>query len=665
MTQTPSLAEVRQRARNLSLRAAQLHGAQQASQARHDELIVKVGEANGRRALAKEIKQAFTALQARAHARSVGAFERLLTALVEDVMPNEGQIKLIPKFRDNTTWLDVMKLDQDLNLEDVLDDNGGALTNIVSAGLRFAALNRTKNRRFMVLDEPDCWIQPMLIPALIRVVAQVAEQTRTQTLFISHYDKPEEFEGLVTVVRMTVDENDVPSVHVVGEPKHVWKDDNEPGIRGVELFNVRRHHHTYIPCFPGGMALVGPNNKGKSTLLSTPFRAMAFGETSESMIRHKQKEARIVIHLEERKRLELVRKRTGSPAVIYRMFEGDNEKPLHEGAPDKRGAVPYWVTQALGVSKVDDIDIQIGRQKAPIFLLNESAAKRASILSMGRESGHLASMMKLYESISAEDTSTINKGEEELTKLKARLAALNNVPSVISSLEILSEMVEDATAAQASVDRRKSVIDHLVAGQHRVARAAATEKVLAGLPELPAVVDTAPISAKVRELDAVATRVRRATVQESILGGLPELPSLSDSSRASNLANQISRSEKLVAKLNLRDLPSLPEVKDTSRLIELGRAIKFGEIRVAAIGKLPKELPSLPDVRDTAGHSKAVDRLMTSQARVTASSATITDASQEFDEADAAFKELKAELGVCPLCESSLAEGQGHAIHHH
>jgi DNA repair exonuclease SbcCD ATPase subunit len=77
------------------------------------------------------------------------------------------------------------------NLEDILTGQGGSVCNIISVGLRLIALSQLdekEHRRFLVLDEQDCWIRPDLVPRLMAIIHAIARRLNFQILVISHHD---------------------------------------------------------------------------------------------------------------------------------------------------------------------------------------------------------------------------------------------------------------------------------------------------------------------------------------------------------------------------------------------------------------------------------------------------------------------------------------------
>lgn len=605
---------LRQRLHQLSVRAAQLEGARKADAARNGELLKGVSLAKGRLGLGEEVSRIFDALQQKAHERSVGAFERLLSAILNDVLPDEGKVRLLPQFKSNTTWLDIA-LEKNGSLEDVVDGNGGAVTNVVCAGLRFAALSRTDNRRLMILDEPDCWLKPERVPAFVRVVAQVASQTQTQTFFITHHD-PSFFEGQVNLVRFSADKNGKVLAQSLAPLVSDWEDNIQPGVRAIELVNVRRHEHTIIPCYPGATAFIGDNNLGKSTAVVTSFKAVAYGESDDTLIRHGADEARIIFYLEGNKRIEWSRALKRSPSVIYRLMEGDTV--LAEGRPKTRNQAPEWVTDVLGVARVDDLDIQVGNQKAPVFLLNDSAPRRAQILSVGRESGHLKTLMKKYDDIKATDRETVKQGELVLARLKVRLGYLAKAEELPSRLETLAAQSEDFLR---EVERGEK------------------------------------LQAQLAKLAAAQTACEQATAQWRALETLPECPELQDEAQLVKLTARLEKHAKVAGLPDAPVLPAFPELHELALLLKMGQRISQSGKLIAACAPLPQSVPTLPELVDLEGLNRFSVKLTNQGQTVVSSQRDLVALQQDEAREIRRLEELKEEMGgECPLCGAAFPE---------
>ncbi|WP_337221712.1 hypothetical protein, partial [Vibrio cholerae] len=59
-------------------------------------------------------------------------------------------------------------------------------------------------RKFIVFDEPDCWVKPDLITAFVTTLTRACESLGAQALFISHHDYSH-FPESVAVTRISPD----------------------------------------------------------------------------------------------------------------------------------------------------------------------------------------------------------------------------------------------------------------------------------------------------------------------------------------------------------------------------------------------------------------------------------------------------------------------------
>jgi predicted ATPase len=51
-----------------------------------------------------------------------------------------------------------------------------------------ATLDEKQHRRFLVLDEQDCWLRPDLVPRLVKIIHEAGRALGFQVLLISHHD---------------------------------------------------------------------------------------------------------------------------------------------------------------------------------------------------------------------------------------------------------------------------------------------------------------------------------------------------------------------------------------------------------------------------------------------------------------------------------------------
>ena len=586
-----------------------------------EQIRAQVALAKGRLALGDEMGAVFDALQNRALLRSVGAFEKLLSAIMHDVVPDtkDSAIKLVPEYKAGTTWLDVL-VSKPEGVEDLYDANGGSMTNVASVGLLYAALSRTKNRPFMVLDEPDCWLNPDYVPEFVSVVAQVAK--RYQTVYITHHPLPEPNGQFTEVVlKRGPSGKIVASYDPATAPK--WED-SMPGIRAIELENFRSHEHTSIPLFPGMTVVGGANNLGKSNAVVGALRAVCYGESPESVIRHKQKSAKVRLHLENGQIVEWVRQRDKSPAVTYSLHK-DGEL-VEQGRAPKRGAIPDWVSDVLGIRLVDDMDIQLRNQKEPVFLLNDTASKRAQILSVGKESGHLVKMMQAYKRQNQEDLDTVRVGELSVMRMSYRQNVLKPIDDINDDMVEASLEIDDWASKVERCNQLEASLNTLQRMADFQARIHALEEQGSNLelPALPVVADTQPLQ------DIVDALQKGSPLQELKVPGLPELPQISDTTKLIELGVALSRGQRIQG----LQLPALPELSGIVTREELAQS---AERTLAALQEASKSMAEMSEQEKQS-------------------------AAQEL-QAREALQTLQKELGHCPLCNAQFELTTEHTHH--
>lgn len=395
-----------------------------------------VGNAKFKIGLKDKVSGTLDELQKQINERNIKALEELLTAFVQDVLPEHGRsIRVEVGISRGVPSLRFLAEDDEGNQESIIDGNGGSLTNIVCAGLRMIALVKSQARPFMVLDEGDCWLSPDRVDAFYRVLFRVTKELGIQLVVITHHD----FSQLRHLGAFDV------RLVARGDGVHAIFDDivNDTAFfKGVRLQNFRSHPATYIPFHPGVTVIHGDNSIGKSAVVDA-LRAVCYGSAEDDCIRHGASECEVHIDTQEGV-VGWTRQRKGSPKEIFSIFGLDGEI-LHQ-APGLRSGVPDAITKFLGIEKKDGLDIHLTHQKEPVFLLNLPASQQASILSVGAEAGYVPKMIDAYKDMCKSDRDIIKKGEIELARIENMilepLAWTENAEKIEENLEKLQTEVE-------------------------------------------------------------------------------------------------------------------------------------------------------------------------------------------------------------------------------
>lgn len=415
------------------------------------DYVVKQKEleiAQERISLEPEIKSALEKFQQQEHKKLVGANEVLLTALLQDVIKtdnDERQVVLnIFNDRGNPALDILIDKNNQGKFENPYSGSGGAVSNVLSLGLRAIALIQSKQRRFLVLDEPDCWVGEGIVEDFIEVIKQLSVQLGIQILVISH--KPAFFNGIEHSLFLKKEDGFISAESIKGDLFYEWEEGQE-GIRFIALKNFQAHTNTLIPLSPYVTLITGVNDLGKSAIVSS-LRAVFYGEAFDSDIKHGEEESEVVIDFGD-KSLLWRRKLKGTPKETFILCDHEHglENPLRK--TDSARNAPEWVKEETGIGFIEGFDIQLGHQKQPVFLLNEPPSKRAKALVIGDENGYLNKMVEISKA-------ELAKAKSDAKSRKAELDRLYEILRVFDAKKLFLEEFEKQLADYC--DSVKSVI---------------------------------------------------------------------------------------------------------------------------------------------------------------------------------------------------------------
>lgn len=381
-----------------------------------------------------------SALHEIAQSRATNLYSELLTSIVCDVMGDYDQsIQLSTTITRNKPSL-VIESFKNGESEDLVEDRGLSVTNLVAAGLRFVALVQSNARRFVILDEPECWVERRLIPRFINVVERLCDEIGVQALVISHHSaehiasanthvvRVEKQQGLVRANTVIRGEDVGPSISkdtaYKAATEHV-----DIGLRYIRLQYFQSHCDTTIELGRGLTILTGPNETGKSAVVRA-VRGLRDNQVRDALIAHNEKTATVEIGIENEMSISWSLSRK-SKYGFYRFMQAgecieESELPHQQTSP--------FVSSLLAMEK-GDVDIHIAHQSDPLFLLNPSISgmRRAALLNLGEEQQITSTM--------------VIKHGERIKETKAQLKAhqrtieqSNTVLGILHGLDTLHDL---------------------------------------------------------------------------------------------------------------------------------------------------------------------------------------------------------------------------------
>ncbi|WP_262031520.1 AAA family ATPase [Microvirga sp. Mcv34] len=584
---------------------ARLEGRRDALRGRREELTRAIELAKGRLAVKDEVETFIEAVHGSASRRSLSAFETLLTALVQEVLPGEKPVALDLSTERGLASLDICVRRADGTLEDVLEDNGGALTNVIGMALRLIAVVKADVARFLALDEADCWIAPDRVSSFYKVLEDGAARLGVQCLAVSHHDLSQ-FSGSFHIARIVGEP--VSGVAVQSADTRAAWDEAQPGLRFIRLVNVQAYEDATLHLGPGVNALIGPNNRGKSTFIRA-LRAVFYGEARDSLVRAGAKAATVEIGVAGNRTLRFTRQPRRSPVNIWSMHDADGSVVEEQGMRYETGGrnVPDWVADLIRIRKVEDLDVHIAHQKFPVFLLGETPSRRSAVLSIGQEAGYIRDMLVIHRERCRRDNDLVRSGERELIALGDTLDGMNDLDALKDKL----------SAIRSQAGELKEVSGRLHGLRQRAA-----------------------------QLNELHRRLEKARARADVTATLPEAERLMDITR------RVERSRE--------------HRRITERVIGLGRDLARSKARVTALRNLPEALPTL---ENTASAQNMLKRMMDLRNAARIAQSRIAQVDERLTALQADMAQLMEETGgLCPTCGSpvkpeSLLDHHAHSSH--
>jgi hypothetical protein len=336
-------------------------------------------------------------------------------------------------------------------------------------------------------------------------------------------------------------------------------------IRRIVLENYMSHSNTVIEPAEGLTVLVGPNNCGKSAVVSALLTICGEND-GDFMVRHGEKHARVTVETAEGDTIVWQRKRTPSYVI--------NGREVHRVG---RGNLPDDLQSLLKLPVIEFGEgagrnrflVHFGLQKEPIFLIN-SEADVARFFASSAESERLSDQRAI---------------EADLLSITGQLESL-------TPLEAIGPQVEAVETEHRTLMEQRAAIDGL--------------------------------QGRIRQMETAGAEVMRQEARVAAVASLrAEPPAVEDERSLARVCEQmagctrdiLTAQQRIASTVDLRE-PPVPE--DVRPLIDFGKSLAAAEAavqkldaRAAALGPL-KEAPEIADVTPLA---QAVERIGQAGAR--------------------------------------------------
>lgn len=336
-------------------------------------------------------------------------------------------------------------------------------------------------------------------------------------------------------------------------------------INQLTLIDFMAHARTEFNLAAGLNVLTGPNNTGKSAVVEA-LRCLTQNPSPRHFIRHGAAEARVEAVMDDGTRVAWVRR------PRYALYELTRPGAAEPEVFAKFGRTPpEEILAVLAISPVvlesgEEVDVHIGNQREPVFLLNQPGSVVAGFFAASTEAAHLIAMQNVLTERTRKSKIEKRRLETQRASLVAEIDKLAALPDLELRLGMAAEREIDLAAREGAAVALETV---LAARARLLGRSASLSKVktlLAPLAVPPLLVPTGPLAEAVAGIEALVRRSRQTSRRQEALSRLSPPRELGDTvsldrqradlSRAKTALDRQARKAKSLATLAVPPVPT-------------------------------------------------------------------------------------------------------------
>lgn len=430
-------------------------------------------------------------------------------------------------------------------------------------------------------------------------------------------------------------------------------------IKRIELINFMSHQHTVIEPSSGLTVLIGPNNCGKSAIV-TALQILCNNPKSTYVLRHGAKQCKIIVETNTGDVIQWSRKKNGSPKYTI------NGEPFDR----LNGKVPPELHAILRMPQVqvdkESFDVHFGEQTTPLFLLGDKEKAAAQFFASSSDAIRLVEMQDRHKSnikLRKSDLKRVKNQRESLIADNVVLTPVIKLHDKAIKCKALAGQIEAEKQQLIKLQQVVTTIYHAQQRSHLLNQQAAVLKVI---PALPTLTPTANIAATIAAVIATDRDVKLAQSKLDALQSLTPPPELAATDRLSQWVKDWHRNDraKRFSDQQLESLSTLqrpPEIQSTATLQKtIGDLFTQQRLQQSfeRRAQVLDELPEVPQLASTSAITELIARyseLLTRQAQQTNQAKT---AAAKIAGVEHEIEQWLEENPQCPTCGAEISKQQ-------
>jgi exonuclease SbcC len=383
-------------------------------------------------------------------------------------------------------------------------------------------------------------------------------------------------------------------------------------LRRIVLENYMSHVRTVIEPADSLTILVGPNNCGKSAVVSA-LQTLCSNLTGDYMVRHGARECSVTVDTTEGH--SITWQRRGS-TVSY-VIDGEEISRLRGGVPERLHDLLRLPAVRSAEDSEDEFDIHFGTQKAPIFLINEPERRAAMFFAASSDAALLMQMQKRHTEKVKDCRRERDRLETESSRLDRELTTLSPLEELARRLQSLEHDYETLGGLDEQLGRLDAALLTIAREQNNWSRRCSELAVLDPLQPPYTPIDTDPLRLLTGTIATSIERLAMETDESRVMAQLREPPILSDAMAIESMCAAIAAETSTwkcvaaieAAMLPLAPLPDFHETTSLQALVQRYCDARAECARAAAWNSAYAALESPPNMCDVTPQEQVVNNL--------------------------------------------------------
>lgn len=443
-------------------------------------------------------------------------------------------------------------------------------------------------------------------------------------------------------------------------------------IKRIELVNFMSHRRTVIEPAAGLTVLIGPNNCGKSAIV-TALQILCNNDNSTYVLRHGAKECRVIVETDDGHKIQWSRKKSGGGP----RYEIDGE-PFDR----LRGDSGVWdaLKKTLRLPRVEcdnnKFDVHFGEQRSPVFLLNDKGKGAAQFFASNSDAIRLVEMQDVHKTKVRDSRREQTRLLAEQTQIEATLKSFDPIDVVAKEVQLCESQFASLNQHEASIRELDRVLSSMEIVQAEACCLAATAAVLQTTSPPPKLSDPQPLMRLVQQISAQKIASVTAAAIKTTLDVLQRPPLLGEIAPLQQTIAAIEKQQAFIAKNSAVDvafahLEIPPAIGDELMLARTVNELRQQESHVARLTNVNaalqqrREPPAESDRAEVAALQSLIADLDQSIASHERTRQQLATAETQLASVEAEIEAWAADNPTCPTCGGDvnaevLISGGGH-----